>query len=103
MRSYFGHHQVVNDVEFEELAFGFDDLPTGLDIDLFRGPLRPETANERQARQDAARDIITDLFEQGVAGDEVAAWDALYADALTRTVPLLRSAARAKSTGSEAA
>ncbi|BCL27381.1 hypothetical protein ACFFS2_24875 [Streptomyces aurantiacus] len=102
MRSYIGHHLVVNDVEFEELAFGFDEWPTGLDIELFRGPLRPETADQRQAREDAARDIITDLFEQGEAGDETAAWDALYADALTHTVPFLKAAARAESTGSEA-
>ncbi|MFE9685648.1 hypothetical protein [Streptomyces sp. NPDC006285] len=99
MRSYIGHHLVANAVEFEELAFGFDERPTGLDIDLFRGPLRPETADERRAREAAARDILTDLYEMGEAGDEVAAWDALYADALTRTVPLLRAAALADKTG----
>ncbi|MET7605081.1 hypothetical protein ABZS96_21635 [Streptomyces avermitilis] len=103
MRDYIGHHQVVNAAEFEELAFGFDELPLGLDVDLFRGPLLPETPYAFDARSDAARDILADLYEQGEAGDEVAAWDALYADALTRTVPFLKAAARAESTGSEAA
>ncbi|WP_314412540.1 hypothetical protein [Streptomyces sp. DSM 40484] len=103
MRSYIGHHQVVNAAEFEELAFGLDERPTGLDIELFRGPLRPESAAERQAREDAARDIIADLYEQGAAGDETAAWDALYADALTHTVPFLRAAAGAEYGTGEAA
>lgn len=95
MRTYIGNHQPVNAIEFEELALGFDELPLGIDRDLFRGPLRPESAAERAAREDVAREVIADLVEQGDAGDEVAAWDALYADALTRTVPFLRSAARA--------
>ncbi|WP_435610653.1 hypothetical protein [Streptomyces sp. C10-9-1] len=94
MRSYIGNHQVVNQAEFEELAFGFHERPAGLDLDLFRGPLRPETADERQAREDAARDILVDLRAMGEDGDDIAAWDALYADALTHTVPFLRSAAR---------
>ncbi|MEU7591723.1 hypothetical protein AB0B79_01535 [Streptomyces sp. NPDC039022] len=92
MRSYIGHHQLVNQTEFEELAFGFDERPTGLDVELFRGPLRPETADERRAREDAARDIAADLRAMGEDGDEIAAWDALYADALTHTVPFLRAA-----------
>ncbi|KOT90897.1 hypothetical protein ADK70_17330 [Streptomyces rimosus subsp. pseudoverticillatus] len=91
MRSYIGHHQLVNQAEFEELAFGFDERPAGLDVELFRGPLRPETADERRAREDAARDIAADLRAMGEDGDEIAAWDALYADALTRTVPFLRA------------
>ncbi|MFI8835254.1 hypothetical protein ACIGPN_30360 [Streptomyces afghaniensis] len=103
MRTYIGHHQVVNEVEFEELAFGFDEQPTGLDIELFRGPLLPETPFAHDARSDAARDIIADLYEQGAAGDEIAAWDALYADALTRTVPFLRAAARTEAGTGEAA
>ncbi|MFE0249869.1 hypothetical protein [Streptomyces sp. NPDC059010] len=94
MRDYIGNHQFVNDTEFDELAFGFEESPLGLDLDLFRGPLLPETPYAFDARSDAARDIIADLRDQGEAGDEIAAWDALYADALTRTVPLLRSADR---------
>jgi hypothetical protein len=103
MRSYIENHQVVNQAELEELAFGFDERPAGLDVDLFRGPLRPETAKERRARMDVAREILRDLREMGEAGDEVAGWDALYADALTRTVPLLRtSRARRAGTGEAA-
>ncbi|MFH8696729.1 hypothetical protein [Streptomyces chartreusis] len=94
MRSYIGNHQVVNQAEFEELAFGFDERSAGLDVDLFRGPLRPETPAERAAREDAARDILADLRAMGEGGDEVAAWDALFADALTHTVPFLRSVDR---------
>ncbi|MEU9415359.1 hypothetical protein [Streptomyces sp. NPDC048272] len=94
MRSYIGNHQIVNPTEFEELALGFDELPLGLDRDLFRGPLTPETAQERAAREAVAREVIAELAAIGAGGDEIAAWDALYADALTRTVPFLRSSAR---------
>lgn len=91
MRTYIGNHQALNDIEFEELALGFDALPLGIDRDLFRGPLAPESPEERAARLDVVREVIADLARQGEGGDEVAAWDALYADALTRTVPFLRA------------
>ncbi|MFF1376775.1 hypothetical protein [Streptomyces sp. NPDC058308] len=106
MRSYIGTHEVLNTIEFQELAFGFDDLLADSDTDafqeLFRGPLRPESRAERAARLDVARDVLAELREDGESGDEVAAWDALYADALTRTVPLLRVAARSAGTFSGA-
>ncbi|MFJ3101790.1 hypothetical protein [Streptomyces sp. NPDC086835] len=92
MRTYIGNHEAANAAEFEELALGFDELPAGIDRDLFCGPLTHETPEERAARLDVARDVIADLVAQGKGGDEVAAWDALYADALTRTVPFLRAA-----------
>ncbi|MFF1476261.1 hypothetical protein ACFVYD_01505 [Streptomyces sp. NPDC058301] len=92
MRTYIGTHQVLSAVEFEELALGFDELPAGIDRDLFRGPLTRESSEERAARLDVAREVIKDLAAQGGGGDEIAAWDALYADALTRTVPFLRAA-----------
>ncbi|WP_372407759.1 hypothetical protein [Streptomyces luteireticuli] len=92
MRTYVGTHEVLNAAEFAELALGMQELPAGIDRDLFRGPLGPESAEERAARLDVAHAIIADLSEQGAAGDEIAAWDALYADALTRTVPFLRAA-----------
>ncbi|MET7940656.1 hypothetical protein [Streptomyces sp. NPDC005302] len=102
MREYIGNHQAVNAAEFEELALGFDILPLGIDRDLFRGPLGAESAEERAARLDVAREVIADLAAQGEGGDEVAAWDALYADALTRTVPFLRAArAAGRSAGTE--
>ncbi|MFD0552653.1 hypothetical protein ACFQ0X_28405 [Streptomyces rectiviolaceus] len=102
MRSYIGNHQALNTLEFEELALGFDELPAGSDREafqeLFRGPLRPESRAERAARLDVAREVLAELREDGESGDEVAAWDALYADALTRTVPLLRVAAHSAGT-----
>ncbi|WP_405766521.1 hypothetical protein OHU34_13875 [Streptomyces sp. NBC_00080] len=104
MRTYIGNHQVLNPAEFEELALGFDELPLGIERDLFRGPLAPESPEERAARLDVAREVIADLARQGEGGDEVAAWDALYADALTRTVPFLRAARTAgRSAGTEEA
>ncbi|MEN8650363.1 hypothetical protein ABCR94_06915 [Streptomyces sp. 21So2-11] len=104
MRTYIGSHQVLNPIEFEELALGFDELPMGLDRVLFRGPLTFESPEEREARETVAREVIADLVELGEGGDEVAAWDALYADALTRTVPFLRAArAAGRSAGMEEA
>ncbi|GAO08431.1 hypothetical protein TPA0598_04_00670 [Streptomyces lydicamycinicus] len=91
MRTYIGTHQAASPAEFEELALGFDELPAGIDRDLFRGPLAVETPQERAARLDVARAVIADLAAEGEGGDEIAAWDALYADALTRTVPFLRA------------
>lgn len=84
MRMFVAGQEAHGDIEFAELALG-------IDIDLFRGPLEVETDGERSAREDAARDILADLRAEAAAGDEVAGWDALYADALTRTVPFLRS------------
>lgn len=43
MRTYIGTHQAASPIEFEELALGFDELPAGIDRDLFRGPLAAET------------------------------------------------------------
>ncbi|MFE6686591.1 hypothetical protein ACFVFQ_08935 [Streptomyces sp. NPDC057743] len=94
MRSYIDHHEVLNQAEFEELAFGFAEQPLGIDRDLFRGPLESEAPDEYRARLDAARDVLADLREQAEAGDEIAAWDALYADALTSVAPLRPRARR---------
>ncbi|MFF4952557.1 hypothetical protein [Streptomyces chattanoogensis] len=94
MRTYIGTQQIVSTGEFEELAFGFEERPLGIDRELFLSPFEPETADERAARLDAAADVLADLREQGESGDEIAAWDALYADALTSVAPL-RSTRRA--------
>ncbi|MGW0370256.1 hypothetical protein ACWDZW_15390 [Streptomyces coeruleorubidus] len=85
MRTFVAGQEAYGDLEFAELALG-------IDIDLFRGPLVPEDDDERAAREDAARDILADLRREAEDGDDIAAWDALYADALTRTVPFLRAA-----------
>ncbi len=84
MRTFVAGQEVHGDIEFAELALG-------IDVDLFRGPLEFETDGDRAAREDAGRDILADLRADAEAGDEIAGWDALYADALTRTVPFLRS------------
>ncbi|MYV51803.1 hypothetical protein [Streptomyces sp. SID3212] len=84
MRMYVAGQEAHGDFEFAELALG-------IDVDLFRGSLEFETDGERAAREDAARDILADLRAEAEAGDEVAGWDALYADALTHTIPFLRS------------
>lgn len=95
MRTFVAGHEAYDETEFAELALG-------IDIELFRGPLQSETEFERAAREDAARDVLRDLREQAWDGDEIAAWDSLYADALTRTVPFLR-AANGHRSGMEAA
>ncbi|WP_187363809.1 hypothetical protein [Streptomyces piniterrae] len=92
MRMYIGNQQIVNGAEFKELAFGFDEFPLGIDRDLFLGPLSQEEAEEQETRLDVAREVLRDLREQGESGDEVAAWDALYADALAAAAPLSRPA-----------
>lgn len=84
MRSYIGNQHVIGNEEFEELALGIDRA-------LFLGE-PGESGQERAAREAAARDILADLVTQGEAGDEIAGWDALYAEALTHTVPFLNSA-----------
>ncbi|WP_189781113.1 hypothetical protein [Streptomyces capitiformicae] len=96
MRMFVAGQEAHGDFEFAELALG-------IDVDLFRGPLESETDDERAARKDAARDVLADLVAMGEAGDEIAGWDALYADALTRTVPFLRAARGRQSGTGEAA
>ncbi|MFJ9416221.1 hypothetical protein ACIRPT_18855 [Streptomyces sp. NPDC101227] len=104
MRSYIDHQEIYSQAEFEELAFGFDEFPVGIDRDLFCGPLAVETPQEQAARLNVAREVIEELAIQGEGGDEIAAWDALYADALTRTVPFLRATrTTGRSAGTEAA
>ena len=85
MKSYIGPHRPVSDADFIELALGLDDdQRSGLDMDLFRGPLSQETPEQRAARLDAARDILADLVAQA-ADDPVIAEDAAYAAGLMRT------------------
>ncbi|MCX4557849.1 hypothetical protein OHA02_16765 [Streptomyces phaeochromogenes] len=96
MRTFVAGQEAHGDTEFAELALG-------IDIELFRGPLKTETREEWRARTDVAHEILRDLREMGEAGDEVAGWDALYADALTHTVPFLRSVRGFRSGTGEAA
>ncbi|MFE0039826.1 hypothetical protein [Streptomyces sp. NPDC059015] len=96
MRMFVAGQEVHGDFEFAELALG-------VDVELFRGPLEFETDGERAARKDAARDVLADLRAEAEAGDEIAGWDALYAYALTRTVPFLRAVRDLRSGTGEAA
>jgi hypothetical protein len=96
MRTFVAGQEAHGDLEFAELALG-------IDVELFRGPLEFEAAEQRAAREDAARDVLADLVAMGEAGDEIAGWDALYADALTRTVPFLRAVRGHRSETGEAA
>jgi hypothetical protein len=96
MRTFVAGQEAHGDIEFVELALG-------IDVDLFRGPLEFEADDERAAREDAARDVLADLRAEAEAGDEIAGWDALYADALTRTVPFLRAARGHRPVAGEAA
>ncbi|GAA4671762.1 hypothetical protein GCM10023347_27170 [Streptomyces chumphonensis] len=85
MRTFVAGQEAYNASEFTELALG-------IDRELFVG-VPGESHEERAARMDVAREALADLRERAES-DEVAAWDALYAEALTRTVPMLRAAAR---------
>lgn len=69
----------------------------------FRGPLSEEEPKEREIRLDVAREVLRDLREQGERGDEIAAWDALYADALTAVAPLRPARRTRRSAGTEEA
>ncbi|MDK1473278.1 hypothetical protein QNO07_07555 [Streptomyces sp. 549] len=90
MRTFVAGQEALDACEFAELALG-------IDRELFLG-VPGETRTERAARLDVARDVLADLRHQADA-DEVSGWDALYAEALARTVPLLRSAAKRRPAG----
>ncbi|TJZ99703.1 hypothetical protein [Actinacidiphila oryziradicis] len=92
MRTFVAGKQALVAAEFVELAYGFDELPTGIDRELFIG-VPGESSEDRAARETVAREVLDDLRERGEA-DEVTAYDAIYAEALMHTVPLLRSSDR---------
>jgi hypothetical protein len=92
MKGFIAGHQVVTPFDLVELTLGFGELPIGLDRELFLG-VPGESRDERAAREDVAREVLRELREHA-ADDPVSAWDALYAEALMRTVPLLRNADR---------
>ncbi|MFJ2311472.1 hypothetical protein [Streptomyces sp. NPDC087846] len=63
-------------------ATEFVELALGIDLELFTGPA-VESAMERVARLDVAREVLAELRE---SDPEVAA----YAESLLRTLPLKR-------------
>ncbi|MFJ2638186.1 hypothetical protein [Streptomyces sp. NPDC087511] len=72
----------------------FIELALGIDVQLFTGPA-VESAMERAARLDVAREVLAELRE---SDPEVAA----YAESLLRTLPLKRRAVRRPVTGGTA-
>ncbi|MFH8786298.1 hypothetical protein [Streptomyces roseoverticillatus] len=92
MRTYIGGRRAADRWKYDlPAALSFKELPVGIDHDLFRGPLGPETPEDRAARRDVAREVLAELHERAEAGDEIAARDAQYAEALTLTVPCWRT------------
>lgn len=87
MRTYIGRHQAVTPDEFVELALGTP-------VELWLG-VEGESAQERAARLDAARDILAD--DPGLA-DDVARIAAEVIEArapeLFNVVPLARPTGR---------
>ncbi|MGW1353626.1 hypothetical protein ACWCQE_30795 [Streptomyces sp. NPDC002409] len=79
MKNIVAGHVAVTVTEFTELALGID---LGIDLELFTGPAA-ESAMERAARLDVAREVLAELYE---SDPEVAA----YAESLLRTLPLKR-------------
>ncbi|MEV5204367.1 hypothetical protein [Streptomyces sp. NPDC053720] len=75
MKNIVAGHVAVTAAEFTELALG-------IDLELFTGPA-VESAMERAARLDVAREVLAELRE---SDPEVAA----YAESLLRTLPLKR-------------
>ncbi|MCI0386246.1 hypothetical protein [Streptomyces sp. CNQ085] len=101
MRTFVGRQEAVSASEFVELAYGLDELPAGIDRELFIG-VPGESREERAARLDVAREVLAELREQGER-DEVAASDARFAAALHRAVPLRRPPRTRRDSGTEVA
>ncbi|MFD7067518.1 hypothetical protein ACFV97_09830 [Streptomyces sp. NPDC059913] len=78
MKSIVAGHVAVTATEFTELALGID---LGIDVELFTGPA-VESAQERAARLDVAKEVLAELRE---TEPEVAA----YAELLLRTIRTL--------------
>lgn len=86
MRIYVGDQECLNAFELEELAYGFQESTTETFRELFLG--RPdETTEQCAARSAVAREVLTELLEQGDS-DHLARENALYAAALSRVVQL---------------
>ncbi|RST19120.1 hypothetical protein E2C00_20915 [Streptomyces sp. WAC05374] len=98
MRTYVGHQQAVSVDEFVELALGTP-------VELWLGT-EGETDEEREARQDAARDILADPDYRSLP-DDVARIAAevieAHAPELFNVVPLARPARRRRSSRKGAA
>ncbi|KUO16718.1 hypothetical protein [Streptomyces dysideae] len=98
MRTYIGHQQAVSAEDFVELALGTP-------VELWLGA-EGETEEERAARLDAARDILTDPEYRSLP-DDVARIAAevieAHAPELFNVVPLARPAGRRRTSRKGAA
>ncbi|MER5916841.1 hypothetical protein ABT124_42390 [Streptomyces sp. NPDC001982] len=98
MRTYVGHQQAVSAEEFVELALGTP-------VELWLG-LEGESEMEREARLDAARDILADPEYRSLP-DDVARIAAevieAHAPELFNVVPLARPSRRRRSSRKGAA
>ena len=101
MKAFVGSQEALTASEFIELAYGLDELPTGIDRELFIG-VQGESHEERAARLDVAREVLADLRERGER-DEIAACDARFAAALAQAVPLRRRSRTRRASGTEVA
>ncbi|MFE7948391.1 hypothetical protein [Streptomyces sp. NPDC057426] len=87
MRTYIGGHQALSSTDFVELALGTP-------VELWLG-VEGESAEERAARLDAARDILADnpSLPDDVSRVAAEAIEA-FAPELFNVVPLVRPASR---------
>jgi hypothetical protein len=74
MKCIVAGHEAVTAAEFTELALG-------IDLELFAGPAAAESAEDRAARLDVAREVLAELRESDPQ-------TAAYAASLLRTSPL---------------
>ncbi|MDJ0461500.1 hypothetical protein [Streptomyces sp. H27-C3] len=93
MRTYVGDQEALNAFEVEELAYGFEDWEPQDFRELFLGQAG-ESAEQRAARLEVAREVLIELQELGET-DEIAWLNALYAKQLSSTV-LLRNKTSSK-------
>jgi hypothetical protein len=92
MRTYVGHQEALDDVEFEELAQGFEPLGGIEDLGaedfrrLFLGE-PGETAAQRAIRREVASEVLAELLRDS-STDSITELNARYAVQLLFTVPL---------------
>jgi len=86
MRTYVGDLEAVTGSEFEELAYGTEEFLLDDFQELFLGS-PDETAEQREARSEVAREVLAELMREGES-DEITWLDALYAAQLVSVVPL---------------
>ncbi|WP_263168149.1 hypothetical protein [Streptomyces sp. SCSIO ZS0520] len=82
MKCIVAGHVPVTATEYTELALGLSDPEAGIDLELFTGRTG-ESATDRAARLDVAREILAELHESDPQA-------AALAESLLRTSPVNR-------------